>query len=318
MSIKSNQISGEASSQANPQVMTHDVMEGIKAFCAVRLNHREEITTLSKKISNLDNQRKMYRTELMTTMKKNKWNKIQIKSSQSTLPPIQVQIKKIHSYDVPSYNMISNTPCEWDQIIKYLQNPHKHDDTVSYLYKNIQEARRTSKEYLTIKKCGKRSEKKLLHINHSTQFANGSNSSFNEFENQIVECFKLNNDSIKLRGQKRKFISSSDENYRLTLQYLKNKGVRAQTFNLKPSKAGEPTKKLLLRRVRVGHNKMLSAKVLKSLIEKSLVDLRSQSNSSNFETKKVKHLFIEIFMNKLYDYQQQKSNMRERLVYELQ
>lgn len=287
----------------------------LKQFCKTRLDAEPEMNELQSKINILDSQKRALKSNVFKSMKSNMWENIQIESSTSN-EKLQVKLTNIHTYALPTHEMITNAPIDWNQLMKiiHLQNKPSElrdktiDNTLNYMHKSIQVARRTTKKHVTVKVAGKRSTKKLMLID-------SKNPQYQSFIKEVHSCHALNNATKQLRRKRKRLVNSKADDYQKTLQYLKSKDLTAQTFNLRTENGGQS--RLLLRRVNTSSS-LIKASVLKDIIKAFIEEIIAAKIQRIQDKNEMKNSFCKYLIQHILLHQKNNVATSERLIYEIQ
>lgn len=276
-------------------------MGGVKQFCSKRLKADQELGDLTADISGLDAQKRQLQDQIKSYMNSQQLTNVQIPTPQGLL---QAKMKNAHTYELPTPDLVQRLHIDWTRLQKVdFDNSGAMDDTINYIFKNLQEARRITRKVLEVKECGKRNQKKLQQITDSV------------LVNTVGKCYELSEQTKTLRRKRKRICSTQDEDYEQTLEFLRQNKLKAQTFNLK-SENGQPARRLLVRRVQAGNAKSLSGRDLKALIQQTLEESSRKIRRAN-STADLKGLFAQKLMDLIYVHLQDKKSSRERLIYEI-
>ena len=277
------------------------LMGGVKTFCSKRLRADQELGDLTADISGLDAQKRQLQDQIKSYMNSQKLTNVQIPTQQGLL---QARIKNAHTYELPTPELVQRLGIDWTRLQKVdFDNSGAMEDTITYIFENLQEARRITRKVLEVKECGRRSQKKLQQITDAA------------LANTVGKCFDLSQQTKTLRRKRKRICSTQDEDYEQTLEFLRQNKLKAQTFNLK-SENGQPARRLLVRRVQAGNAKSLSGRDLKALIQQTLEESSRKIRRAN-STADLKGLFAQKLMDLIYVHLQDKKSSRERLIYEI-
>lgn len=272
------------------------LMGGVKQFCSKRLKADEQLGIMTADISGLDSQKRQLQEQIKSYMNTNKLVNIQIPTAHGL---IQAKIKNAHTYELPTQELVQRLGIDWSR----LQKCGNLQDTIKYIFDNIQEARRITRKVLDVKECGKRNQKKLQQISDGP------------LVKMAGKCFELSVQTKTLRRKRKRIVNSQDDDYLQTLEFLRQNKLKAQTFNLK-SENGQPARRLLVRRVHAGNVKSLSGRDLKNLIQQTL-EASSHKLQSAARTADLRSLFVQKLMDLIYSHLNDKKSSRERLIYEI-
>lgn len=277
------------------------LMGGVKQFCSKRLKADQELGDLTADISGLDAQKRQLQEQIRSYMNSQRLTNVQIPTPQGLL---QAKMKNAHTYELPTPDLLQRLHIDWSRLQKVdFDNSGAMHDTITYIFKNLQEARRITRKVLEVKECGKRNRKKLQQITDSA------------LVNTVGKCFALSEQTKTLRRKRKRICSTQDEDYEQTLEFLRQNKLKAQTFNLK-SENGQPARRLLVRRVQAGNAKSLSGRDLKALIQQTLEESSRKLRRANSNAD-LKGVFTQRLMDLIYTHLQDKKSSRERLIYEI-
>ena len=277
------------------------LMGGVKQFCSKRLKADQQLGDLTADISGLDAQKRQLQEQIKSYMNSKKLTNVQIPTPQGIL---QAKLKNAHTYELPTPELVQRLGIDWSRLQKVnFDDPGAVQDTIGYIFDNLQEARRITRKVLEVKECGQRSQKKLQQVTDAP------------LVNTAGKCFELSEQTKHLRRKRKLICSTKDEDYEQTLEFLRQNKLKAQTFNLK-SENGQPARRLLVRRVQAGNAKSLSGRDLKVLIQQTLEESSRKLRRAN-STADLKGVFTQKLMDLIYTHLQDKKSSRERLIYEI-
>ena len=268
-------------------------MDDIRAFCREKLLNYDKINKINLNLKNIDARKRLLKDNLLKYMMKNKYSCIQIKNNNDYL---QARITKSFKYDIPTSTLISNLELDWNHIFNHFKNKEKRNELVSYLFKNIQQARRTPKQSICIKPCGIRNRKKIKEIHDES------------IKTFIIECNDLTQTTTTSRTKRKAMLNNKSSYYQSMLDFMKKNKTKYQSFNVKdPVK--NTTNKLIVRRVKSSLSNRVTGKTLKIILNQCFEEFTKPTSSE-----KLKNDFIKLLIDKIINLTPQSN---ERLVYEI-